>query len=58
MKQFAIGDLHFNPQTVEALRNDLIQMRDHALKASAFDWAVSLSHAIALLGYIQDELEP
>ena len=54
---FTIGDLRFNPSTVQALRQDVIILRDVALKASRFDYAVSLSHVIALMDWLVRNME-
>lgn len=47
----------YNKATVQALRETVIEMRDHALKSNAFDWAVALSHVAAVLAYYIEELE-
>lgn len=46
----------YDRDAIEGLRESAIEMRDAALKADAFDWAVSLSHIVAVLGFYRDEL--
>lgn len=47
----------YGAKTVRELRESAIEMRDASLKASAFVWAVSLSHIVAALGMYANELE-
>lgn len=47
----------YDVQTVRELRESAIEMRDASLAAGAFDWAVSLSHIVAVLGMYASELE-
>jgi len=48
----------YDAPKVRDLRETLIQMRDHSLNAGAMDWAVPLSHNIALLDHFANLLEP
>ena len=43
------GETSYNREDAERLRSSLIELRDGALEAAAFDWAVSLSHSIAFM---------
>jgi hypothetical protein len=45
---FDAGGVPYGPQETSELRNELIELRDHALMQGDMVWAVRLSHAIAL----------
>lgn len=47
----------YDAAAIRDLRESVIEMRDAALANSAFDWAVSLSHVVAVLAHYADELD-
>lgn len=53
-----VAGVIYDAPKVRDLRETLIQMRDHSLNAGAMDWAVPLSHNIALLDHFANLLEP
>lgn len=55
-KTIGSGDTSYTMEDVEKMREGLITLRDAALKAAMFDWAVSLSHTIAFLAVARDEI--
>lgn len=50
------GDTSFTAEDVEELRTGLIELRDSALGAGIFEWAVQLSHTIAFMAVAKREL--
>ncbi len=56
MKRPVIADIEYGPNEVEQIRNAVIELRDEATKQAAFDWSVTLSHTIGLLGALKTEL--
>lgn len=57
MEQFTIGDQTIDADEVRALRENIIVIRDHALKEANFDWAVILSNTVAILAHVADKME-
>ncbi len=47
----------YDAEAVREMREAVIEMRDASLKDDAFDWAVSLSHVVAVLAFYAEELE-
>lgn len=52
-----IDGIVYNKEFANSLRESCIVLRDAALSASNFDWAVSLSHVIAFITVMSEELE-
>jgi hypothetical protein len=50
------GETAYSRQDAEELRNDLITLRDEALRLGAIDMAVKLSHAIAFMARAIEEI--
>lgn len=46
-----VADMTLTPEDVSNLREQIIQLRDEALKQSDFGWAVTLSHVVAVLAW-------
>jgi hypothetical protein len=44
-----VDGVEYTPAAVADVRNQVILLRDEALKANNFEWAVLLSHAIVYL---------
>lgn len=54
-----IGDVDFDSSAIEDNRNEVIKLRDEALKQGDFHYAVVLSYTIALLAeLLKRELTP
>jgi hypothetical protein len=51
-----VDGIDYTPEAVEAIRDDLIKIRDEALSQSAFPVAVTLSWVIAYLAEYGDML--
>lgn len=49
-----VEGVDYSPEAVEAVRKDLIIIRDGALEQGEMHWAVVLSHAIAYLVDYED----
>lgn len=47
-----IAGVIYDAAAIEAQREIVIQMRDASLEQGAMDWAVALSHTIALLAHM------
>jgi len=47
-----VDGVDYSPEGIEALRQDMIQHRDAALGMNEFNYAVTMSHVIALLAYL------
>ncbi len=45
--------MSFTPEAIEDIRGVVIELRDEALKQREFDYAVALSHAIAMLARLK-----
>lgn len=48
----------YDREKSEGIREVIIQLRDNALAAGKFDWAVALSHGIAWMAVVMDERWP
>lgn len=57
MKPQVIDEIVYNKEFAGSLRESCITLRDAALSAGRFDWAVSLSHVIAFITVMSEELE-
>jgi hypothetical protein len=55
-KVIGSGETSYTREDAEAMRLGLITLRDAALDAAMFEWAVSLSHTIAFLAVASDEI--
>jgi hypothetical protein len=49
---FQVDGVDYSPAGIEALRQELVTHRDHALALNEFGYAVTMSHVIALLAYL------
>lgn len=52
------ADVKYDREKSEGIRKVLIQLRDNALMANKFEWAVALSHAVAWMAVVMDERWP
>lgn len=52
-----IKGIEYTPEAADSLRDELIVMRDGALAQHAFEWAVALSHVIAMMAEYKEILE-
>jgi hypothetical protein len=50
-----VGDIEYNKEESLALREEIIVLRDEALKQAEFEWAVKLSHVVAWMAIIIEE---
>ena len=57
VKTIRAADVDYGPDEIEALRKEMIFLRDHALKQNDFAWSVKLSHVIALMAAFKESLE-
>lgn len=57
MKPFRIDGHRFDKEEVTRIRNRVIELRDAALTANDFDYAVILSYNIGILHQVIQELE-
>ena len=59
MKKFSFeaAEMTYDRLASEALRNEVIQLRDNALSAGAFGVTVVLSHVIAWMFVVMGEME-
>ncbi len=48
-----VDGVSFTPEAIEDIRGVVIELRDEALKQREFDYAVALSHAIAMLARLK-----
>lgn len=53
-----IGGVDYSPEGINAVRNELIVMRDAALGGAYFDHAVLLTHTIAYLHDYAENVSP
>jgi hypothetical protein len=49
-----VDGVDYSPEGIEVLRQDLIAHRDAALGMNEFNYAVTMSHVIALLTYLAE----
>lgn len=56
VKQVLINDTLYGPEEVDDHREQIIELRDHALKNNQFEWAIILSITVALLATLSSEL--
>lgn len=57
MKQIGFDGMAFGPDEIEANRQTLIQLRDVALQGGHMEYAVALSHTIAILAFVIEEIK-
>jgi len=58
MKTLKLDGITYDVPFVRDLRESMIRLRDEALKQAEFEYAVSLSHVIALLQHYIANLPP
>jgi len=49
-----VDGIDYTKEGIEDLREEIIEMRDEALRQNAFDVTVKLTHVIALLSYLSE----
>lgn len=49
VNEVRVDGVEYTPQGVEAVRNEVIALRNAALKQNNFEWSAVLSHAIVYL---------
>ncbi len=54
---FEVAGVIYDEAAINAHRDLVIQMRDHALNQGAMDWAVLLSHNIGILAHVATMLK-
>ena len=57
MKPIEFDGMVFGPEKVRSMREQLIVMRDEALKHSRLDWGMTLSYIVVVLKHTADEME-
>jgi hypothetical protein len=50
------ADMTLAPEDVASLRQSIIELRDEALKQNDFQWAVTLSHVVAVLAWTMEAM--
>lgn len=55
-KKITIDGIDFGPGEIEAVRQSIIEVRDAAIEMARFDYAVPLSHGIALLAIMKKQM--
>jgi len=50
-----IDDQDFDSEAIMGIRQAVIEVRDGAIAANQFDYATTLSHAVALLHHLAEE---
>lgn len=55
-KRFLIAGVDYDKETAESLRQQIIDLRDTALKAGYMEWTVMLSHCVAFLAKAIEEM--
>lgn len=62
-KTYQIAEMSYDRAAANQLRNDMIQIRDEALKCGAMEWSVVLSHVVAFMAaaipimYAEEKIE-
>ena len=56
MKSYRIADMDYFKSDTEELRNEVIALRDEALKQGDMYWAITLSHVIAFMAVALEEM--
>ncbi len=51
-----IGDLAFSSCQVDEIRDGIIKLRDVALENTQMEWAVLLSHTVAILALVVKDM--
>lgn len=53
---FEVEGIDYSPEGIEALRAELVQMRDEAMKhwPESIDFTLILTHTVALLAHLAD----
>lgn len=57
MKVWEFGGQRWDKEALTSQRESIIQLRDAALTAGMMDWAVIISHEVAILAHVIEELE-
>jgi hypothetical protein len=52
MKTFQLNDQEWNADMVGVIRDNMIQLRDEALKQAYWNWAVQLSLCVGVLAHM------
>ena len=56
--QIKISDMEYRSAELRKLAKQLTVIRNGALDTAAMEWAVVLSHAVAVINTVADEMEP
>ena len=56
MSQITFDGMTFGPDEIRSNRQKIIELRDTALKKNDFDYAVVLSHTVALLEVLAKQI--
>lgn len=57
MRTLRAAEVDYGPDEILALRLEIIQLRDEALRQGDAVWSVRLSHAIALMAAMAEEMK-
>jgi hypothetical protein len=57
-KRTRVEGVDYSPEGINAVREELIVLRNGALEQAEFHWAVLLSHVIAYLAEYKEVVEP
>ena len=52
-----VDGVEYTPEAIQSAREEVIALRDYALRENYFEWAVLLSHVIAYLGEYSEVVE-
>jgi hypothetical protein len=52
-----VDGIEYTPEAVESVRTGLTDLRNAALEATRFDYAVCLSHALVYLSHYKEHVE-
>lgn len=55
--EFEMNDTHWDKRLVLAIRENMIELRNEALKQAEFSWAIHLSMCIGLLHHMSEAME-
>lgn len=57
LKPFTVADQLWDRTSLTDLRNNMIQLRDKALEEAQMLWAIILSHNVAVLAHLIENME-
>jgi hypothetical protein len=57
LKPFEVAGQLYDGEAIDSLRENIIILRDSALKNDDMQWAVILSHTVGVLAKVKEELD-